>query len=251
MNILIGIMQENKIIILLLTCLSYFLVFFILLFFLLPAFILVALLPAKKCPDNRLLFWFLDMAYRGIITVGFLPVKIHGEKIPNTPTIFVANHQSSLDIPLIGLLMHGYPHIWYVLESYARKPILNLFVKKNLGVSLSCESPTQAARGLIEGIRLIENKNRHIIIFPEGGRFTDGTVHEFFQGFAVIAKKTQRPVVPLYMPNNGKIYPPHRFLVHRFPFYVIIGPSYWYQSDDTDETFTQRIYKWFKEQEQQ
>ena len=231
------------------SCFSYILVSIIFIICLGPCLLLLCLVPEHKRYDSHLLFWVINLCYKGIVKSTLLPVRIVGEANLKNPAIYVANHQSSLDIPLVGSLLHGYPHTWYVLEYYAKKPVLSFLVNR-LAVSLDQKDLTKAARALIKGIRLIENKNRSIIIFPEGGRFIDGKVHEFMQGFAIIAKKTGRPVIPVYMPNNGEIYPPGSFILHAKPLTAIIGEPIYYQEDDTDESFSQRVYKWFLEQQQ-
>lgn len=210
-----------------------------------PALILLAVLPPTWCYDNRLVFWFMDMLYKGVLGATLLPVSIEGkENIPNEPAIFVANHQSALDIVVLGSLLDGYPHLWYALSYYARFPVLGFFIRR-LGVPVDRDNLTSAARSLIKGIKLIQGQRRHIIIFPEGGRFNDGTVHDFLRGFAVIARKTGRPVVPVFMPHNGKVYPPGSFFIYHHKLSATIGKSFFYGEDDTDALFCTRVHAWF------
>lgn len=98
---------------------------------------------------------------------------------------------------------------------------------------------------LNEAVRLVEGKNSHVMIFPEGGRYTDGKVHNFFYGFAVLAKKLHRPVVPVCMHNLGKVYPPYSFFVYNYPIKVIIGEPMHFKENETEEQFLQRVHAWF------
>lgn len=238
----------DRLLIFILTLIGYCIVGFALLFCFVPI-LMLCLLPARYRYDNRFLFWLLDKGYK-IILFGLLrpiPVTVH-QKLPQVPAIYVANHSSSLDIPLVGSLMNGHPHIWYVLEYYSKTPILGFFVRK-LGVFVDQASSVRAARGLITGIKLVNGYNRSTIIFPEGGRYNDGTIHPFFEGFAVIAKKTGYPVVPIFLHNVGKVFPPGSFLVYRYPLSVIVGPLFTFLPNDTSDSFTKRIYDWFVEQQ--
>lgn len=238
----------NKIIIFLRTLFLYFLASFVVLFVGVPLLLLLLIMPAHVCYDNSFLFSLFDLLYKGIIGCLILPVRVKGKKnISCDPAIFVANHQSALDIPLLGSVLDGYPHIWYALAYYSRLPIIGLFIRR-IGVPIDRDNLTSAARSLINGIKLFQGQKRHIMIFPEGGRFNDGKVHDFLRGFAIIARKTGRPVVPVFMPYNGLVYPPGSFLVYKHELLVIIGSKFLYQEDDTDESFTQRVYAWFKEQ---
>ena len=43
----------------------------------------------------------------------FLPIHVEGkENLIEQPAIIIANHQSSLDIPVIGALFDHHPHVW-------------------------------------------------------------------------------------------------------------------------------------------
>lgn len=229
------------------TIAGYCLIFLIGPFFVIPC-IVIAFLPEKYRRDNRLFFLLADKFYKLIIYACFVPQRWIGlTNIPSGPVIFAANHQSSLDIPVVGALSKGYPHVWLVLEYYINTPIIGIFIRR-MFVSVDRQNCTKAARSLIRVIQLVNKKNRNLIIFPEGGRFLDGKVHPFFEGFAIIARKTGRPVIPVYMPNNRIIYPPTGFLVHYAPLIVVVGKPFVYDTHDTDELFTQRVRQWFLDQ---
>lgn len=230
------------------TAVFYFLGLLVALFCFVPVFILALVLPDSRRYKSRILFRFLDWTYRGVVRALFVPVTVTGrEHLPDKPAIFVANHQSSIDIPLLGSLLSAHPHLWYVMAYYAKTPILGTFVRR-MGVFLDREKATQAAQGLIRGMKLVEENGCHLMIFPEGGRRVDGPVNAFFSGFAIIAKKTQRPVIPVYMPYNGRVYPPTGYCVYSHPISVIIGPAFLYLPDETDEQFSGRVRAWFLEQ---
>ena len=227
------------------TLLSYTLFLIVVPFFIVPCF-LIACLPERYRYDNRLFFFLLYWFYRSVIFFTFNPLYIEGEKNIQgvTPAIFVANHQSSFDVPVMGMLSRGASHVWLVLEYYVNTPVLGFFIRR-MFVPVDRASQVKAARSLIKLIELLQEHKRNLIIFPEGGRYTDGTVHPFFKGFAVIAKKTGFPVIPVYLPYNGKIYPPYSFLIYRYPIKVIIGRPFIYEEEDTDESFKEKVYSWF------
>src|SRR5579872_2085778 len=69
----------------------------------LPALMLVAILPEHIRYRSHVLFRFLHCTYVGTIRALIPSITITGrEHIPQKPAIFVANHQSSLDIPVLG-----------------------------------------------------------------------------------------------------------------------------------------------------
>ncbi|MBA3751287.1 1-acyl-sn-glycerol-3-phosphate acyltransferase [Candidatus Dependentiae bacterium] len=237
-----------KIFLLLKTVLAYLLLG-ILCTILIPPLFLIACLPEKYRYDNRVFFFILDLLFKLSCRATLCPVRIIGkENLPTGPAIFIPNHQSTLDIPLVGSLCGGNSHVWLVLEYYVSTPILGFFITR-MCVAVDRKNPIKAARSLIKILKFIQDKNRHLILFPEGGRFIDGKVHEFFEGFAIIARKTNRPVIPVFMPNNRKIYPPGSFYVHSYPLIAIIGKPLSITQDETEKEFMQRVRNWFIEQQ--
>lgn len=217
--------------------------------FVLPPLFIIACLPARYRYDNAFFFYLVDWLYFTSLYGTFNKVTFIGkEHLPKEgPVIFAANHQSALDIPVVGTLCNGYSHVWYVLAYYVNTPVLGFFVSR-MFVPVERDKPVKAAGSLIRLLRFIQEQKRHLIIFPESRRFIDGKIHPFYGGFAMVAKRTKRPVIPVFMPNNGAIYPPDSFYIYRQPIDVIIGKPFYFQDDETEEHFIARVRDWFVEQ---
>jgi len=233
------------ILILLRTLLSYLLLGLILAIIAIPCLIFI-LLPAKWRYDNKLFFWLSYFFYKSTLWVSFVPITVVGkENIPDEPSIIVPNHQSSLDIPLVGALMNGYPHIWMAWANLQRFYVLGIFLRR-MAILIDTSSPMKAMRSLIQAINMMKEAKRHVIIFPEGGRYIDGNkIHDFFSGFVIIAKKTGRPIVPVLILNAYKVYPPGSFLIHRYPVKVIVGKPFYYKEGESDAACRNRVRSWF------
>ena len=117
-----------------------------------------------------------------------------------------------------------------------------------MAVLVDTSTPMKGMRSLLQAIAIAKEHNAHIIIFPEGGRFSDGTVHDFFGGFAILAKRIGRSVVPVYVHGINKVYPPGAFLVHWHQVTVVIGEPFTMQEDEHEDVFKQRVYQWFIDQ---
>lgn len=227
------------------TIISYTIIGIGLVVFFFPCLLSIVILPDRWKKKKNIIFTFLDWTYRWTLFSTFLPITIMGrEYIQNIPSIIVANHQSSLDVLLIGSLMRKHPHIWYALQFVTKKPLIGYFLK-HMGMPLDRDNPTSAAQSFIKGIRIAQSNGEHLIIFPEGERHVDGKVHEFLKGFVILAKKTKRPVIPVYMPYNYLVYPSTAWLIRWHELQVIVGEPLFYTEDDTDESFAQRVYDWF------
>jgi 1-acyl-sn-glycerol-3-phosphate acyltransferase len=229
------------------TLITRFLLLLIMLISFFPVVIFL-LLPKRWRYDNRFFCWFAYFFYRAIVKISFLPVTVVGkENISDEPAIFVANHQSSLDIPIVGSLIKTHPHIWLAKSELLISPILG-FILPRIAVLIDMSTPIKGMRSLVNAVNMIYEKRRHAMIFPEGARFTDGKVHDFYLGFVILAKKTGRPIIPVRLFNLEKAYPPETFWVYRCPIHVVVGPPFYYQEGESEESCRDRVYTWFLEQ---
>ena len=132
---------------------------------------------------------------------------------------------------------------------YLKTPVIG-FLLKRMFVVVDQSDPGKAARSLIQVYRFLQGNNRHLLIFPEGGRYLNG-LHKFYEGFGIIARKTNRPVIPVYMPNNGKIYPPYSFLIHSYPVVAHVGEPFYIEESETESAFVERVRDWFLKAERE
>jgi 1-acyl-sn-glycerol-3-phosphate acyltransferase len=176
------------------------------------------------------------------------PLQVKGVLPLDHPAVIVANHQSALDIPLIGSLLGRQPHTWLVLSYYTKFPVLGRFIR-TMCVSVDKATPGKLAQAMMHAVKLATVSGRHMIIFPEGRRVTDGAIHCFRQGFALIARRSKRPVIPVVIKNAARVYPPDGWLIKRASLELIVGPAFVLQPAETDEQFCSRVRAWFVEHE--
>ncbi len=220
----------------------------IFLIFLAPFLLLSLLMPRKLLVDNwlfkivsRIFYWFC-------VRCSFIPISYEGlENIPQEPSVIISNHQSSFDIPLIGYALGNRSHVWLAWSELAKSVLLRFLLPRN-SILVDTSSPVKGMRTLVQAIQIVKTHPWDLIIFPEGGRYTDGTVREFFGGFALIAKKINRPVVPIKIIGVNKVYPPNTFWIYYHPVTVIIGAPFHILPDETDESFKNRIFQWYLQQ---
>jgi 1-acyl-sn-glycerol-3-phosphate acyltransferase len=163
------------------------------------------------------------------------------------PVIYIANHQSSLDIPLIGSAIGQFPLIW-LARSELEESFLLKIVLRCCAVVTQVGNAKNSALSLRKLFVLLKDSPVCPVIFPEGSRYDDGLVHEFFNGFAFLARETQRSVVPILIENACTVYPRGVFFVNRKPVIVITqGPEFFIGSDETIDAFSMRVKAWFLE----
>jgi 1-acyl-sn-glycerol-3-phosphate acyltransferase len=211
----------------------------------LPFIILMMVLPARVRYQSRVLFWGITIFYDIVIKAALVPISYKGEaNIPDEPVVFAENHQSAVDIPLVGILPRGKPHVWLARQELMRWKLLR-WVLPRLAVVVDTTSKEKAMRSMINLLRLVEQIPVDIMIFPEGGRYSDGAIHPFYGGFVTIAKLLNRPVVPVYIAGAHKVYPANTFWTRSYPICVTVGAPFMRSDQESDEAFKDRVHAWF------
>lgn len=215
-----------------------------------PMFLIMLIVPKKWLMKSRAFFSLVQLFYSTVIKTSLLPITFIGKRyLSDEPAIFVINHQSSYDIPLAGYLTQGHPHTWLAKEELMESWALR-FVLPRVAVLVDQASPRKAMRSLLEIIKLVNGSGAHLMIFPEGGRYTDGKMHDFYAGFVTLAKKTGRPVVPVRIFGVNEVYPPEQFWIHYSPVNVVVGEPMIIGETEDDEMFKNRVFAWFLAQEE-
>jgi 1-acyl-sn-glycerol-3-phosphate acyltransferase len=207
--------------------------------------LLVATLPERWRHSNRLYLWFADIFYRGVVFATMLPVKVVGRhNLDAECAIVVANHQSALDIPVVGGLLGRHPHVWLVLKYYAKVPVFGFLIRR-MALIVDQESSASRSRSVLCALRYARDCSGHIIVFPEGGRYLEVRPKRFMNGFAMLASKTKLPVIPVYLEDFGAIYPPYAFWIKYAPIRVVVGEPMVMLKDESAADFGQRVYDWY------
>ena len=144
----------------------------------------------------------------GILKIGGIRLKVKGlEHLdPGRQYIFMANHQSNIDIPVLVQSLIEFQLRWVAKRELLFIPIFGwaMWASRHIVVDRSNRSKAMAslrkARERIEG-------GICVVLFPEGTRSADGQFLPFKRGGFVLAVKTQTPIVPITINGSGAILP--------------------------------------------
>ena len=148
---------------------------------------------------------------RGILNVTGVRLSVEGlDNIPKEgPCVFVANHRSYYDIPLL-LASLDKPYGILAKEELEKIPLLSRW-RKLLGcVFVQRDDVRASVRALNDATAIVES-GRSFIIFPEGTRYKgeEGGAGEFKAGAFRIAVKTETPVVPVAISGARGLFEAH------------------------------------------
>ena len=110
--------------------------------------------------------------------------------------VFVPNHQSYFDIPvLLAWLDRPYPLV--SKQEVKKLPLIRQWMELLGCVFIDRDNARQSVSALGEAARTMVERKRSLIIFPEGTRSRGETIGEFKNGGFRAALKAGVPVVPV------------------------------------------------------
>jgi 1-acyl-sn-glycerol-3-phosphate acyltransferase len=123
------------------------------------------------------------------------------------PVVFVANHHSHADTPL---LLTALPDRWRhkVVVGAAADYFFGSRVSSALSAFVIGAIPierTKVGRKSADLARSLIDEGWSLLIFPEGGRSPDGWGQPFRGGAAYIAQRCGVPVIPIHIEGSGRI----------------------------------------------
>jgi len=167
-----------------------------------------------------------DWSYFILRIAGLNLTVVGRENIPNEPCVFVGNHQSNLDIPVILSSMNTLTGA-VAKKEMEKIPIMSYWMRQIHSVFMDRKDPREALKSISEGVENLKN-GYSMIIFPEGTRSRTNNMGEFKKGSMRLAIKAGVPIVPITFydthkgmeGNNGKVKKANAKLIIDKPIYM-------------------------------
>ena len=148
--------------------------------------------------------------------------RIHGkENLPVHPGVIISNHQSTWETLSYQLI---FPAVSYVIKKELFYiPLFGWAMALNRNIGINRTKRRQALIKLIDHCKQRLSEGRWVAIFPEGTRMPVGQLGEFQLGGAIMAVKTEAPVIPIAH-NAGRCWPKNSFRKYPGTIDMLIGP---------------------------
>ena len=154
-----------------------------------------------------------------MVVLGFFRVlyrlRMRGrDRVPRAGAlIYVVNHQSHFDPPLVGVTVNDRPCAFLARASlFEWKPFAWLIRSLN---AIPLERERGGREALRSAIGVLE-QGRCVLLFPEGTRTRDGSLGRFKRGFLLLARKTGATVVPVAIEGAHDVWARGRSRPHMF-----------------------------------
>jgi 1-acyl-sn-glycerol-3-phosphate acyltransferase len=167
----------------------------------------VVAIPWTMATGNVGLLYRLSLAVMraGLRAAGVRVVVEGRARVPaDTPCLYMANHQSNLDPPLLAGVQPANAAMM-VKDSLMRIPILGLAMRLGGCVPVERSGRMQNAKESLRAAAAVLRSGLSITIFPEGTRSETGQLLPFKKGPFFLAMQTGVPVVPVTISGTGAI----------------------------------------------
>jgi 1-acyl-sn-glycerol-3-phosphate acyltransferase len=152
-----------------------------------------ALLTGNIGPLYRWAMWIMRTGLR----LARIRVQMAGrEHIPARPCIFMANHVSNLDPPIL-LPMLPFRTAFFIKRSLIKIPILGLGMRLGDFIPVDRDGRVESARESVEVANRVLASGVNISTFPEGTRSRSGKLMPFKKGAFFLAMESGAPVIPI------------------------------------------------------
>jgi len=126
------------------------------------------------------------------------------ENVPKEPCVFIGNHSSILDIPILLCTVNR--SIGFIAKKEILKtPVIGYWLTRSNCVALDRENPRTAIAAINNAIQNIK-EGGSMAIFPEGTRNKEGKVGEFKKGSLKLATKSKAPIIPMSIERASRAF---------------------------------------------
>ena len=137
------------------------------------------------------------------------------------PQVYVVNHLSAFDIPVL------YSYLPFQFRILAKKelfryPFMGWHLRRSGQIPVVLENPKASVRSLNLAVAAIR-KGNSLVIFPEGGRSPDGQLHSFMGGAFYAAVKAQVDVVPIVLVGTYEMLKMNSFHIKPGQVQMVVG----------------------------
>lgn len=161
---------------------------------------------------------------RMILSVCGVKLNIKGREYldPEQAYIFMPNHQSMIDIPVIYTAL-DHQFRWVAKAELFKIPIFGSALKRCGYISIDRSNRKAAFASLQEAIRKIR-QGTSVLIFPEGTRSDDGTILPFKKGGFVMAVEAKALIAPMVITGTRSVMSKGKLLVTPGTVSVMLHP---------------------------
>ncbi len=135
---------------------------------------------------------------------------------PGTPYVYMANHLSLLDGPILFAVIPRLVRVILKKEVF-RIPVIGQGMRFVDFVPVDRKGFKAGKKSIERAVRLMAERRYSFLVFPEGTRSRDGRLQAFKRGGFFLALAGGAPIVPITIRGSYELMPRGRFFVKKGP----------------------------------
>jgi 1-acyl-sn-glycerol-3-phosphate acyltransferase len=143
---------------------------------------------------------------------------------PNGKYVFMVNHQSNIDIPVLINSLPQFQLRWIAKKELLWVPFFGWALWASKHITVDRTNPLDAVKSLQRAKERIA-AGISVVVFPEGTRSRDGKLLRFKKGGFLLAVQTGTPIVPVTINGSGAVLPSGDWRLQRGTIEVTLGQS--------------------------
>lgn len=183
------------------------------------------------------LYWFFRTLFLIVFKIFFGLKAIDYERVPEKGGVIVAaNHASYLDPLIIGTALKRRA-TFMARRGLFKIPLIGTFVN---AFSFPVDRDRPQPSTIKEAVTRLK-KGELIVLFPEGGRSTDGSLLDARRGVGMIAAMSMARVVPALIEGADRALPVGAKFIKPAKIRVTFGNPIEIEGEETGKDFQERI----------
>jgi len=159
-------------------------------------------------PHGKIVYRINQFWTWAILRAGGVKLKVAGlEKLdPSRQYIFMVNHQSNVDIPVLVQSLPRFQLRWIAKKELLWVPFLGWAMWATKHITVDRARPINAVKSLRRAKQRIA-AGISVVVFPEGTRSRDGQLQRFKKGGFLLAVETNTEIVPVTITGSRDLLP--------------------------------------------
>ena len=174
-------------------------------------------------PHGKVVYGINKLWTWAILRAGGVKLKITGlEKLDaRRPYIFMVNHQSNVDIPILVQSLPRFQLRWIAKRELLWVPFFGWAMWATKHILVDRANPLNAVKSLRRAKQRIA-AGISVVVFPEGTRSRDGQIQRFKKGGFLLAVETNTEIVPIAIKGSRDLLPPRAWRLRSGTVEVVV-----------------------------
>jgi 1-acyl-sn-glycerol-3-phosphate acyltransferase len=181
----------------------------------------IILAPVNKRSSR----FFCVLWSRHLLMVAGVKVMVQGaEKLdPCKRYVFIANHQSHIDIPVLYKALRPHFLSFIAKKELFRIPLFGWAMYAIGHIWIDRENARKAHASIKQAIDRLQKENISLVLFPEGTRSSDGAIGRLKQGSFALVLQAGVEIVPVALHDTHRILAKHSKNLYKGTAHVTVG----------------------------